>query len=269
MRAFPLLAAAAILTSVVAPAGARDRGADGQFSERKSAHFALFQDVDIDQYSGLRGSRRFEHNVLEALEQAHDRVGEILGLRPRSRVRVVIYDDGVFEQRFGGLFRFSAAGFFDGAIHVRSRTAVDARLVSTLHHEYVHAVIAAASPSFRFPGWANEGIAEWFENLAVGKRHLSAGQRAVLSQAYREGTRIPLAELEPPGFGGLPRDRAVLAYLQSYVTVDYLARRNGDRALNHFCNQLILTRDLHRSLKRVFGLTLPQLEQHLADEFLR
>jgi hypothetical protein len=271
MRSIPLVTAVAIATllSAAAPAAARDRGADGQFSERKSAHFVLLQDVDIDRTSGRHGSRRFERDVLDVLERAYDRVGETLGLRPKSRARVVIYDDGVFEDRFAGLFRFSAAGFFDGAIHVRSKTVVDARLVRTLHHEYVHAAIASASPAFAFPGWVNEGVAEWFENLALGKRHLSAGERAVLSQAYREGTWIPLADLESPGFGGLPPNRAVLAYLQSYAAVDYLGRRHGDRSLDRFCDQLIRTRDLHRSLQRTFGLTLAQLEQRIAEEVLR
>ena len=36
-----------------------ERGADGEFEKRTSSHFVLLQDVDIDETSGLRGSRRF------------------------------------------------------------------------------------------------------------------------------------------------------------------------------------------------------------------
>ena len=54
------------LGSVVAVSGAsaRDRGADGNYEKRTSSHFVLYQDVDIDRSSGLRGSRAFEQRVL-------------------------------------------------------------------------------------------------------------------------------------------------------------------------------------------------------------
>ncbi len=36
-----------------------DEGADGRFERRESLHFTLYQDVDLDEHSGLRGSRQF------------------------------------------------------------------------------------------------------------------------------------------------------------------------------------------------------------------
>ena len=45
-------------------AHAIDRGADGEFDHRSSAHFELYQDVDIDRTSGFHGSRRFEQQIL-------------------------------------------------------------------------------------------------------------------------------------------------------------------------------------------------------------
>jgi len=55
---------------VLGSAGAADRGADGRYDERRSSHFVLLQDVDIDRRSGWRGSRRFEIEVLDVLEAA-------------------------------------------------------------------------------------------------------------------------------------------------------------------------------------------------------
>ena len=52
------------LAVLAAPAGARDRGADGVFDERTSSHFRLLQDVDLDRSTGPSGSRRFEIEVL-------------------------------------------------------------------------------------------------------------------------------------------------------------------------------------------------------------
>ena len=81
-------AAAALLTGALLVAAtsapAADRGADGQFEKRTSSHFALYQDVDIDETGGLRGSRRFEQQVLEELERAYDRLDDFLALRPAT-----------------------------------------------------------------------------------------------------------------------------------------------------------------------------------------
>ena len=259
----------ALLLAVPLALPARDRGADGKFSERRSSHFVLLQDVAIDRYSGLHGSLRFERDVLEILEDAYERVGKVLGLRPRNSVRVAIYDPGVFENRFESLFRFRTAGFFDGAIHVRGDTQIDARLVRTLHHEYVHAALGAAAPSLAIAAWVNEGMAEWFENLAVGKRGLSAGEHAFLVDAERRGALVPLVELGSPGFGHLGSNGAAVAYLKSYAAIDHLARRHGEKSLKRFCDHLVRTGDLDRSLQRVFGLDTARLDEKLRQELRR
>ena len=66
------------------------RGADGQFEKRESSHFVLYQDVDIDETGGLRGSRRFEQQVLESLEKGYDQLDRYLGLRPPRKLEVVV-----------------------------------------------------------------------------------------------------------------------------------------------------------------------------------
>ena len=91
---------------IAVPSLARDRGADGQFSERRSRHFVLRQDVAIDEYSGHRGSRQFELTVLEQLETAYDALGNLVGIRPDRPVEVFVYDPAIFDAEFAGLFRF-------------------------------------------------------------------------------------------------------------------------------------------------------------------
>ena len=71
-----------VLLLSAASAYARGEGADGRFEKRESSHFVLLQDVDIDEVSGLRGSRNFERQVLEDLEAAYDHLDRYLGLRP-------------------------------------------------------------------------------------------------------------------------------------------------------------------------------------------
>src|SRR6185436_9169358 len=159
-RVAPIVAACAF---TLVPAIALARGADGDFEQRRSSHFVLHQDVAIDESGGLRGSRRFEQQVLDELERAYDALGEWLALRPPRRIDVVVYDPARFDAAFAGQFRFSAAGFYHGVIRVRGDTQLTVALSRVLHHELVHAALDAAAPTLWLPGWANEGAAEWFE----------------------------------------------------------------------------------------------------------
>jgi hypothetical protein len=252
--------------SLSVQANAIDRGADGEFDHRSSAHFELYQDVDIDRSSGFHGSRRFEQQVLAELERAYDDLDGYLGLRPPRRIEVVIYDAAVFDQQFAGAFRFAAAGFYHGVIRIRGVTQLDVPLARVLHHELVHAALDAAAPSYRPPAWLNEGLAEWFEARAQGSRTLSGAERGALIEARRLGVLFPLGALSTPALGHLDPDAARLAYLQSFGMVDFLVRQKGERSLRELCDGLMRTLDLDRTLRRVYRANLNELEARFLDE---
>ena len=258
------LALAALL--LAGGAAARGRGADGKFSQRTSSHFVLYQDVDIDESGGLRGSRRFEQEVLAELERAYDALDHYLGLRPPRRIDVVVYDPAVFDAQFAGAFRFPAAGFYHGVIRIRGGTLMTVSLSRVLHHELVHAAFDVAAPSFAFPAWLNEGYAEWFAARTQGKRHLSPGEWQGLSNARGRGRLFALSGLASAGFGRLGPGEARLAYLQSYAFIEFLGRSYGERALREFAKAVVRTRDLDRSARRVFRAPLAALEERFRAE---
>jgi hypothetical protein len=260
-----LLPAAALL--VAAPAGARDRGADGEFDKRESPHFVLFQDVDIDRSGGFHGSRRFERKVLDVLEGAYDELNALLGMRPARRMQVMIYDPALFDAQFASRFRFSAAGFYNGTIYVRGGTRVDAQLIRTLHHELVHAAFDAEAPSLALPAWLNEGIAEWFEARAVGKRGISAREDAILAHFGQQGQLFSLWDLDAPSFVGFGPDAARLAYLQSYAFVEFLARSKGDASLRRLCDALLRKRNLERAFKVTYRDSLLDMEARFVSQY--
>jgi hypothetical protein len=259
---------AVLLLALASPFGAvaRERGPDGRFERRTSAHFALFEDVGLERWSGRGGARAFERQVLAVLENAYDRVGDAIRLRPVLPVRVVVYDPADFDARFAGAFGFRAAGFFDGTIHVRGSREIDGRLVRTLHHEYVHAALAGAAPSLVLPAWVNEGLAEWFENLALGKRRLSAGEYAVLYEGARRGLLPTLPQLSTRSFSHQSEGEAALSYLWSYAAIEHLARRHGDRDLERFVSRLIRSRDLELALRKIYGSSPAELDAALRAE---
>ena len=258
--------AAGIALVLAGGASGADRGADGRFEKRTSSHFVLFQDVDIDETGGFRGSRRFEQELLSELERAHERLGELLGLRPAQPIEVVVYDPGVFEASFAGRFRFPAAGFYHGVIRIRGDVQVTLPLSRVLHHELVHAALHQAAPRLAWPGWFNEGVAEWFEARVGGQRHLGPGEVGALARARDAGAWLPLATLWAPGFGGLGPQAAQLAYLQSYGMIAHVASRFGERALRELCEEAARTRDVERALRRATRLGSAQLEARFLGE---
>lgn len=235
-------------------------GADGKFERRDSFHFVIFQDVDLDEASGLRGSRHFEQQLLATLEGAFDLLDSLLRIRPDRKIEVFVWDPEIFDTRFEGLFRFPAAGFYGGAIHIRGDVKLTERLVRVLHHELVHAAFDAAAPRMILPAWMNEGVAEWFEARAVGHRRLSAGQREALLRAMKHGALFSLADLSMASFGGLSPDAAGLAYLQSHAFIDYLVETHGERDLVQFSSDVIRKGSLERAARRAYRMDLDALE---------
>jgi hypothetical protein len=244
-----------------------DDGADGHFEKRTSSHFVLYQDVDIDQTSGFRGSRRFEQQVLDTLEKAYKSVDRQLGIRAPRPITVVIYDPVVFEAEFSGLFRFPAAGFYGGRIHIRGDTVLTDRLVAVLHHELVHATYDGVAPNLILPAWLNEGTAEWVEARSMGKRGPHSGERAFLAQVASQGQLFSLAQMSAPSFGQLGPRGAQLAYVQSYATIDYLTRKHGERSIRELIDDLMRSRNLERSVRRTYREDIDELEREIHQAF--
>ncbi len=254
------------LAGLALPGAARDRGADGKFEKRESSHFVLYQDVDIDESGGLRGSRRFEQQVLDELERAYALLDKMLGLRPKSRIDVIVYDPVVFDGLFAGRFRFTAAGFYNGVVAIRGDTVVTSQLARVLHHELVHAAFDAAAPSLILPAWMNEGVAEWFEARSMSKRYLSPGELGYLQRAGNSGNLLPIGVLSAPTFAGLGPEAARLAYLQSYAMIEFLSRSFGEKVLSRFIDAVIRSRSIDRAMSRIFRMSVSDLEgRFMAD----
>jgi hypothetical protein len=256
--------AGALLAAVLLASSAAS--ADAGWSERTSSHFQLHEAVGFTRYSGPDGSLAFERGVLAALEAAHTRVRDVLRVEPRSRVSVFVYEPSVFDAEYSARFGFRAAGFWDGAIHVRGGRTIDARLVSTLHHEYFHAALESVAPRDLWPAWLNEGLAEYFERLALGREHLDAGEDARLRAAVAAGAWIPLADLCGPTLAGLAQEPAELAYLESYAAVEMIFRRAGRERMQSLVRELARTRMLGRALQSSLHVELAGLEAQLVSE---
>jgi hypothetical protein len=254
------IAALALAAALSSPGAARAAGADGRFEQRRSTHFLLREDVAIDRRTGPTGSKRFERDVIAVLEDGYDLLDDALGLRPRRRIEVEVYDPAIFDEQFAGLFPFPAAGFYGGVIRVRGDVEVTPRLASTLRHELVHAALDAAAPSLRLPAWLNEGLADWFAARAAGRPALGSHHVAYLDDAARRGALLPLDAIAQPSLVHLAARDAPLAYLQGAALVDAIVQRGGERALANLLAQLFRSGDLDHALLRTIGLDAVELD---------
>ncbi len=195
------------------------------------------------------------------LEQGHDTLAAEFGLRAARPLEVHVWDPARFDQQFAGLFRFPAAGFYGGTIHVRGAVVVTHALRGTLHHELVHASLDAAAPSLALPAWLNEGLSEWFESRMSGTRgHLTPSAWAALQHAARTGTLPSLAMLGSTSLGHLDRSTASLAYAYSHGLIDHVARRRGKDVLRRLVKELVRTRNLQRAFGRAAKRTPEEFE---------
>ena len=122
------------------------------------------------------------------------------------------------------------------------------------------------APSLVIPSWFNEGLSEWFEARASGKRRLDESQREFLSRASSSGTLFSLADLRSPSLAHLRPDAAQVAYLQSYGFFEYLARSHGEKKLLELLDDYLRNRHLDRAFQRTFRANLERLEERYAKE---
>jgi tetratricopeptide (TPR) repeat protein len=191
------------------------------FWQESSLHFELSYDGKRDQL--LWGSTR----ILNELEKAYTDLGELFGLYPveegRPLIRVVLYQREGFSSLTG--LGDWAGGAFDGTVRVPvgDLKVEEQRLKRVLRHELVHAFVREVGGT-GVPGWLNEGLAQWLEG---GREQQVKAAR----EAWKEKQLFPLEKLQGSLASWDDPAQITLAYQQSLLICDFLARQYGERVL--------------------------------------
>jgi tetratricopeptide (TPR) repeat protein len=183
-----------------------------RFYESRGAHFSVLFEGPADELLARR--------VVERLEAAYWRIGQILGAYPPQPIGVVLYT----RQQFRDITRLPSwsAAAYDGRIHVPIRGALDHtdELDRVLGHEFVHAVVAMLGGR-NVPVWLNEGLATLLE---------SGGREEAEEELARGGPRPALRQLHG-GFTRLSADEARLAYAVSTYAVQRMTELRSPAAV--------------------------------------
>lgn len=127
-------------------------------------------------------------------------------------------------------------------------------------HETVHLIMAQSidSPFSKIPAWLNEGLAMYFESRAHVRTH-------EISKRIRKGDLPSLASMK--SIPGRPAD-VRLFYAQSDSVVRHMMDEFGEHKMSELLLKLKSGSDIDSSVKKVYGLTLVQLQKDWEENLL-
>ena len=222
-------------------------------TEYRRRHFVIHRDRDnFEQESRA---------ILDILERCYYDIGRDLQHFPRNPVLVLLYSPEQFSE--ATLANAHVAGLYDGKIRVPLVPKTDDRdrLTRILRHEYTHVLVGAMTAG-NTPFWFNEGFAQY------ESEELDKTKRAILSDALKRGTLVPLKELDDThlDFDEDPA-RLRLAYLEGFAAVSYLNRRFTRRHLFDFMYMLGQGHDTETALRTVYRRSYDQLHREVFSEY--
>ena len=178
--------------------------------------------------------------LAEVLEKAYARYGDILGVRPKGRIRVELFSDSdrfhksstlskrdIEEKGAVGVCKFNKVMFLSPGALLRGY-----RWLDTAAHEYVHYLIVLATKN-RAPIWLHEGIAKYLEKKWRGEGfdYLHPGEEALLYKAREADKYVPFKRMEPSLIYLDTPQEVHLAYAEAASAVDFIQRKMGEGAL--------------------------------------
>lgn len=213
--------------------------AEWDFVRSETNHFQIDYAGDTD--------RVLISEISSVLEDAYVTVGRALDYYPADKTRAVLYPQEDFHlvtqmpDWIGGLF--------DGRIKIPARGlgSGDDELLQVLRHEYAHRVINELT-QHSCPVWLNEGVAMWAEGNPEIRQAWALREIAGRPLLDLTSIRGPLASLS--------KSNAQVAYAQSYLAVEHLAQRYGDRSIAALMHELGRRRDLAEAARVVLRTDL-------------
>ncbi|MCA8925553.1 MAG: tetratricopeptide repeat protein, partial [Planctomycetes bacterium] len=184
------------------------------------------------------------------LEDAYERVGQLLGRYPNRQVPVVVYPaaDGLTEA--SGAHRW-IGGLYDGRIRVTADAlSAPGEARRLLAHEYTHALLHSVGGS-KVPAWLQEGLAQLAEgsSLPAPPRRGQAPTLAQLSQSFAQA-----------GAAEAARRYAAAAHF-----VRHLSARGGMPLLLEVVERIGRGEAPADAVEHVYGVSLERLYQGWAE----
>ncbi|MFP3975379.1 MAG: peptidase MA family metallohydrolase [Dehalococcoidia bacterium] len=239
---------------------------DGEVLRTKWGEFTFndsryeWQEVSGDKISILwyQGARDFAESLLNASEEALDRLARGVGAHLEKEAKVYIYANSndlrnamVFPQEWTGGVAFTDYGTIAIGISPSNLSWGMRALAHELTHLVIHQM--TSGPFGELPTWLDEGLAVYAEG------ELRGDFRSALEQAISGKSLISLQSLS----GSFPADpqEAILAYAQSYSIVNFLIQEYGSERISRLLQEFKEGSTPDEALREVYGFGTEGLER--------
>jgi len=200
--------------------------------------------------------------AFDALDRAYEAIGDELGYRPETPIRVEIYprtstlasvsgltDEEIRTSGTIALCKYNRVMITSPKALLRGYGWVD-----TLVHEYVHYVINHKT-SNRVPIWMHEGLAKFLEHRwrGEGSYRLPPSTEYLLAERVRADDLITFEQMHP-SMAKLPSQKdAATAFAEVYTVMEYLRREAGPTAFRKLLEEVSETEDARTAFANVLG----------------
>lgn len=258
---------------------ARDAGAPEQILQTESLARATRQATEgYEEYVGEHFIVRYPAGkdailvpyTLETLEKARERLGELLGWRPDSRVVVEIYPSADTLAHVSTLTEKEIRDSGTIALCRWNRLMVTSpRAVyfgyawrDTMAHELTHLIIGGAS-SNTVPIWLHEGIAKFSETAWRGEPGdgLSVDQQVAVRDAARKGKLIPFEKMHPSMAKLKSQEETSLAFAEVFTFIEFLVKRKGWDGMREVLRLMAGGASDEEAIRTVHGKSLKALSE--------
>lgn len=252
----------------------------------ESAHFVLVWDVEALKVDKKRvGAHELLHRYIDHLERLYDDYTTILGVKDaefveKSRVMVWINETDHEEASRRYCDQTAPAGVKLMGIHPTFSVPYLIKLFKNeeffrryVIHNATHLLLSHQEPMHWIGetkgGWADAGLAHWFEDRYFGVCDVYCYTEADTRQSFKGGrwkpeVRRQVAEDEAPSLAGMFQkntDGLTLAeHAVAFSLVDYLIATDA-RKLNELFRDLRKRVETREALAQVFGLNPIELEE--------
>lgn len=205
----------------------------------------------------------------EALERAYDEIGDELGHKPPTPIRVEVYPKTATLAEVSSLTEEDIRNSGTIALCKYNRlmiTSPKALLrgyswVDTLIHEYVHYVINSKTRA-HVPIWMHEGMAKYLERRWRGPdaQRLPPSTEGLLHKRLEDDDLITFEEMHP-SMAKLPsQEDAAVAFAQVYTVMEYLRGEVGDGAFERLLEAIDRNGDAQEAFAETVGTSFERFE---------
>jgi tetratricopeptide (TPR) repeat protein len=259
-----------------------DKGGDENHIKRLHALVGATKEVTTDYVKHTSSQGRFElwvppgkDEVLvpfagEALERAYDEIGDELGYKPATPIRVEVYprtsmlaevssltEDEIRTSGTIALCKYNRLMITSPRALLRGYGWVD-----TLVHEYVHYVINSKTKN-RVPIWMHEGLAKYLERRWRGAsaQSLSPATQSLLKRRLEADTLITFDQMHP-SMAKLPsQEDAAVAFAQVFTVMEYLRGEVGEGAFKKLLDAIDDGADAKSAFSQTIGKPFSRFER--------